>query len=194
MHLTETLYGAGSRSYATNLAHYAQVFHNAGRPAEALPIYMEALPLLRTAFGPETPFYATMLAETARAEDDLNRAAKAEDLYEQAYAIMKARLGIESFERSSVAYKMGQRRAGRGDHSGALPYLEDAAAVRVGSSVAAAKLSARATYAWGAALLALDRREEALPHLRAAEPRLRELLGEDHEESRAANRALSAMR
>jgi serine/threonine-protein kinase len=193
MHLTETLYGAESRSYATNLAHYAQVFHNAGRPAEALPIYMEALPLLSAAFGPETPFYATMLAETARATDDLNRPVEADALYEQAYAIMKARLGIESFERSRVAFRMGQRRAARGDQAGALPYFEDAAAVRVAGSAGSATLSARATYALGAALLALGRREEALPHLRAAEPRLRELLGEDHEESRAAYRALYAM-
>ena len=193
MQLTEALYGSESRSYATNLAHHAQVLQNAGKSSEALLRFEEALPLLEATFGPDAPFYGSMLAETARASDDLNRTEKAETLYEQAYTILEARLGTESFERSRVAYALGQRLAARGDHVGALPYFEDAAAVRVAGSARSARLAARATFALGEALHASGRLDDALPHLRTGEQRLRDHFGEDHEETRAAVRFLSTL-
>lgn len=193
MELTETLYGPESRSFATNLAHYAQVLHNAGNPEDALPMFMEALPLLKTAFGSETPFYATIMADAGRAMEDLNRSTEAEALYEQAYAIMKSGLGHGSFERSRLAFTLGKHHAARGEHARALAYFEDASAVRVSGSDPSALLAARATYALGATLLALGRRDQAFSHLRTSESRLRDLLGEDHEESRTATRTFATI-
>ncbi len=193
LELTEVVYGSDGRSYATNLAHFAQVLHNAGHPAEALPEYERALPMLKATFGAETPFYAIMLAETARAADDLLRSDEAETMYEKAYAIMEARLGTESYERSRVAFALGQRRRARGDHAEALALFEDAAAVRVGGSTRSAELAARSTFALGASLLALGRNDEARPYLQTAERELADLLGEEHEDVRAAARTLAAI-
>lgn len=192
--LTEMLYGADSRSYATNLSHYAQVLSNARRPGEALAVYQRALPLVAATLGDDVPFYAVMLAESARATDALGRTAKAEALFAQAYTILKEKLGPGNYQRSRVAFALGQRHAARGDHAGALPFFADAAGVHVADSVPAATLAARAAHAQGASLLAVGRSEEAEVCLQKAYKALRRLFGDDDPRAQQARRDLEAAR
>jgi hypothetical protein len=186
------VYGADSRSLATNLSHHAQVLLYAGYPAEALAVFRRALPLVAATLGQDAPFYALMLAEQARASDALGQPAEAEVFYTQAYAIMKEKLGLDSYERSRTAFELGLRHAARGDHAEAVVFFEDAVTVRVADSEKSAKMLARAHHAFGRSLLALARPADAEPHLNLAYEQLHDLLGDEHAETRAAQQALAS--
>ena len=92
---TKAQFGPKSAEYAEQANNLAIIYKNAGRYAEAEPLYGEALEIGRDVLGGRHPEYATWLNNLAGLLQATGRYEEAEPLYREALDVFEAALGAE---------------------------------------------------------------------------------------------------
>ncbi|HEX8376002.1 MAG TPA: tetratricopeptide repeat protein, partial [Geminicoccaceae bacterium] len=106
------------------------VLHAQGRPAEALPLYEEALRLREAGLGPADPLVAQSLNNLAEALRALGRPAEAEPLHRRAVAVRRESLGARHPDAAQSLNNLGVLLAGLGRYDEAEALYREALDVR----------------------------------------------------------------
>ncbi len=165
---------------ATALNEQAMGLHRAGKAAEALPLYKEALALREEALGERHPDYAISLNNLAMLLKDTGDYKSALPLFEKASAAIKGSLGARHPHYATSLNNLAILLQAMGDNGAALALHKEALAIR--KEALGKRHPSYATSLNNLATLLKDTgsHKEALPLLEEALPLIKHALGERH--------------
>ena len=158
------------------MSDYASLLSNMNLEAEAEAIQREAITLGRQVLGDGTLTVANLINNLAVTLTSLGRLADAERAFRDAYAQHVALLGENHWRTSNLARNVGRILALQQQYEAALPWMDQAIAVRA-SDDDAGREGIRAQRAW--ILFRMGRRTEALDQATAAVSALERMTEKD---------------
>ncbi|MEO0425486.1 MAG: serine/threonine-protein kinase [Pseudomonadota bacterium] len=166
------LFGDVSERVATNLHNLANMLIATGRLDDAVPMHREALEIRQAVLEPDHPRLAQSLKSYGRVQLALGQPDEAHALLAQARNIVESNLAPSHPVYISVLIGQGALQLASGDHERAGETLTRAVTLGEAHLNDASRDLAEARSLLGRNLLAMDRREEALALLNAAEATL----------------------
>ncbi len=177
---------------APTLNNLAKVLFMSGRAERAEPLYRRALKLKSEHLGKDHPGIVVTLTGLAASLRQLDRPGEAAALYRQALEITRRSYPPTDRRLAEPLIGLGELYLDDGEPSRAEPLLREAVELR-GGLEAGDWRRAEAESAYGATLLALDRRAAGEPLVRQAYQVLSHRLGEQRPETRRARSRLAAL-
>jgi len=135
---------------------------------DALFHFTGARKALITIFGESHPYLAAMMANQANAEVKLGNFQKAETLYRQAMIMEDSLLAPEDVRRANIPLRLGSLLVDQDRPEEALPFLEQALALRSAHLPPGHRNIADAQYQYSRCLTLINRGNDAYPILRQA--------------------------
>jgi serine/threonine protein kinase/tetratricopeptide (TPR) repeat protein len=157
---------------ANTESNLANLLHDQGQPAEAVPLFQDAIRIWRATLRPDHPLVSTGLYGLSEALRDLGRLAEAEAAATESLAIDRASLPPDHPYVAGGLVGLGEIRSRRGRMAEAEAAFREALALYARRPDTDASDRAEAEAALGACLLRQGRPAEAAPLLRAALPHL----------------------